>query len=239
MLETMLITGLAQSLIGGITGYMQSEALSKSQAAQAEQLKANVLDIKAEIERGEIETQEALKRIDTLINNTKGELKGIMEKQVGLASAQIQKQYRTGLQQTMEKLRTEYGQRRLMGEAGTEAGRKTALGMQKQAGEQESDLRERALLLISQQMANLGLKGGMMKEQRITQGQQFRLGALSNIWQLQNQAGILEAESKTDPMLGALAGISGGVPSIFTGIFGKTKQELGTPEKEKKTTKKG
>ena len=81
-------------------------------------------------------------------------------------------------------------------------------------------------------MANLGLQGGMMKEQRISQGQQFRLGALSNIWQLQNQAGKLEAEAKTSPILGALAGISGGVPSIIGGIFGKTKQELKTPEKD-------
>lgn len=215
------IAGLVVSTVmEGIFGFLAGSGRSKAQIAQAQQLKNNVAAIQSEIERGELEMNEALVRIDDLIDNTKGELKGVMENQVNLATKQIKDQYREGLRTTMQNIKQELGGRRLFGsEAGQAVRRKTAVGLQEQAGETVSNLRQKALNDIAAQMAQLNLKGGLLKESKREKQQQFRLGAIGEIMQLQNMAGTLETTAPS-PFLEAFKGaVTGGGAELLGKAF--------------------
>lgn len=217
---------VVNTLIGGITGYLQSSAASKQAKSQAQQLLNNVKQLEDEIKRGELDMQQALVRIDTLISTSKGEIKDVMEKQVNLATQEIKQQYKKGLESAMTEIRSELGQRRLFGsEAGQETRAKTAMGLAEQAGSQTSKLREQALNDIAKQMAELNLKGGLMKEGKREAYQQFRLQGIGEIMQLQNMANTLQS-SQASPFLGALAGAASGGFGDLIGQFFSPDEKL-------------
>jgi hypothetical protein len=217
--EVVMAVGL---IVGGVLqglGELASSALaSKSQRAQAQQMRNNVKALQDEIARGQIEMEEGIKRLDDLIATAKGEIKSVMEKQVDLAAAQLKKQYRTGLETAARDIGERFTRRGLGASEALAAGqRKTAVGLAKQAGEQATGMRERALSEISRQMTALDLKGGLAKEAKREAFQRFRLGALGEIMQLQNMAGTLERETPS-PFLAAFRGaVRGG----FGDLIGK------------------
>lgn len=221
---------ILNTLLGGVTSFLASGARSRAARSQAQRLKDNMGTLQREIERGEVNMNEALQRIDTLISSTKGELKGIMEKQVDQTVRDIKEQYQTGLKTAMDNIRQELGQRRLFGsEAGVAARRKTAGELGKGAQKEIAGSRERALNLISKQMAELNIKGGLMKEGERKAFQQFRLRGLGEMMQLGSMAGSMEEQGKASPWLAGLSGaVKGGLGSLIGEAF--------TPGEELKET---
>jgi hypothetical protein len=219
------------SIIGGLTNFLQTRAKNKATRSQAQQLINNARALQGEIARGEVNLQEAMTRIDTLIDTAKGEIKDVMEKQVNLATEDIKKQYREGLTTAMDAIRTELGQRRLLGTGfGQETRAKTAKQLAGQAEEQTARLRERAAAEIAKQMAALGLRGGLLKEAKRGEFEGFRLGTLGEVMQLQNMATALK-ESQASPALAAISGAAaGGLGDIISQFFtpGEELRETGT-----------
>jgi hypothetical protein len=208
------------TVLSGIEGLIAGEVGRTEKKAQAAQMRRNVELLQGEVERGEIELGEALKRIDTLIGTAKGEIKEVMENQVNLATKQIKDQYREGLATTMQNIRQELGQRGLAGsEFAQAARRKTAVGLTETAAKEVTGMRERALNEIARQMTALSLKGGLMKEGKREAFQQFRLGALGEIMQLQDMAGTLGRQADVSPLLSAFGAARGGIGQIIGGAL--------------------
>ena len=217
---------LFSSLIGGLTNYMSAKEGNRAAQAQAQQIMNNIAMIEKEVEAGRLRMKDALVRIDKLIKQTKGEVKDVMEKQVNQATEQITQQYRAGLETAMRDIRTELGQRRLFGsEAGAEARAKTAKGLTGQAGQQTTEMRERALNEIAKQMTQLNLTKQQMKQGERQAFQDFRLGALSEIMQMQNLATGLKS-SLASPGMAFLSGATKGGLGNLVGSFFTPKETL-------------
>ena len=224
---------IVSSLISGISGYLQTAAKNKAARAQAQQLLNNAEVLQQEIARGEVNLQQALGRIDTMISTAKGDIRNVMEKQVNLATRDIEKQYREGLKTAMDQIQQELGQRRLLGSGyGQETRAKTAKGMAKQAGEQTADIREKAANAIAEQMAKLELQGGLLKESKREGFEQFRTGALGEVLQLQTMAKSLKT-GQASPWLAAFAGTAPGIGQIAEQFFTPSEEyrETGTGSK--------
>ncbi len=208
---------LISSAIGGITSYLQTRAASREAKSQAQQLKNNMQALRAEIEKGEVDLAETLTRIDTLINNTKGELKAVMEDQVNQATTDIKQQYSKSLREAMQGIRSGMATRRLLGsEASVAATRRTTKEVEGQAEQNIANLRRSAANQIAAQIAQLNLKGGLLKEGQRAGQRQFRLSALSEIMQLGNLSGTLERQSATNPLLSIVAGAAPGLGSLVS-----------------------
>jgi hypothetical protein len=211
------IGGLITTAIGGITNYLQQKEISRQKKAEAQQLRNNMKRLEEEIKRGEVEMGDALQRIDTLISTTKGELKNVMETQVNLAVDDIKKQYSGALREAMQNIRSGLATRRLLGsEAGTAATRRTTKEVEAQAERNIATLRERAAAEIAGQMSKLSLEGGLLKEAERKGQRRFRLDTLSEIMQIENLAGTLEAQAKTNPLLSVIAGAAPGIGQLTT-----------------------
>ena len=225
MIVPMIVSGLIDGLIGGISAYSASKQQSAAAQAQADQVKQNVQQVKDLINSNEISMEDGLKRIDTLINSTKGELKNVLEKQADIASKQIQKQYSQALQQNLNNIRTSAVQRGLGGsEALMSSERKTASGLQDQANTQVSNLRQNAINKLNETIAGLNMKGGLLKEGKRDQFGNFKNNAMQNIFQLQNAQAGLESQAKANPWLAALSGAAGGIGTIASGFFKSNQQ---------------
>jgi len=209
----LLALGIIDTLIGGITGYMESEAISKAQKAQADQIRRNIQQIKDLIQENKIDMKEALKRIDTIINTSKGEIKKIMEEQVDAVVKDMQKSFQDWIRQ----YRSAMVQRRF--EPGSEAYTTAMRKSMKEQAEAVGRTREQALRDISRQMTELGLRGFEMKEAERKSFQQFRNVGLQQIWQLQNMVTALEQQAEVDPFLGFLKGGAVGASEIISSLF--------------------
>jgi hypothetical protein len=215
---TAIVAGtIVSTAIQGISAYMQTKAASREARAQAQQLKNNMQRLQEEIQKGEVDLQSAMARIDTLINNTKGELKTAMESQVDLAVKDIKEQYSRSLREGLQNIKSGLAQRRLLGaEAGVAATRRTTKEVEGQAERNIADLRQRAINQLTTQIAQLNLKGGLLKEGQREAQKQFRLGTLSEVMQLGNLAGTLERQADTNPLLAGLVGAAPGLAKLTT-----------------------
>lgn len=225
----MILAALFGAALGGLGSYIASSGRSKSEKAQAQQLRRNLATMQAEVEKliaeGKINLDEALQRIDTLISTTKGELREVMEKQVDLAVSDMKDRYGTALKTGMSNIRQDLGQRRLYGsQAGQEIRGKFATGLAEKESKDVSNLRERALNALSTQLSQLSLAGGQMKEGRIAgfekMSTNLRLGSLQQALQIGSMADTLDRQSQESPWGEIIGGaVEGGLPALLAGFF--------------------
>jgi len=219
-MAAVVAAGLISAVVSGISGFLSSRAASSSAKAQANQLKNNMTFLQGEINRGEIELGEALARIDTLIENTSGELRNVMETQVNQATRDIRSSIQSTLARATQEIRGELGARRLFGsEAGVAGRRKTTKEIEGQGEKQLSSLREQALNEIARQTANLKLQGGALKESERSKFKQFRLGALGEIMKLGNISLSLERQASANPFFAAIASAAPDIGGLIGGAL--------------------
>jgi len=211
MIEVLMVSGLINGLINGLSSYAQQKAISSAQKAQAKTIQNIIEQIKKELARNEIDTEEALKRIDTLIDKTKGTIKEIMEKQVN----QIAKEQQEAFEKAMREYRATQVQRRLAGsEAYTAGTRKMLTEQSKELG----DIREKLATALSGKELELEQQRFARKEAVREASKLFRLQGLQQIWQLQSAASGLSG-GMSPTTAGILGGLSGGIPQIIAGAF--------------------
>ena len=233
-----LLGGVFSGLLSGITGYYQSKNASAEAKAQAQQLSNNIKQLQGLVSENRIDMQEALKRIDTMIESTSGDLKKQMEKQLDIYSKNLQRQYTQGLNTIQNNLAKMYTQRGIVGGAATEAQNKGVSKLAEKQAFQEGQTRTTALNNLSRALTNLNTQGTQMKETARGNYQQFRNNALQQIWGIQNRISALNSVAGQNPYTSALisglggagAGISTGLGNLFAEAFTKKKaNETNTP----------
>ena len=221
--EMLVAGGLINAIFNGIGSYYEQSQRNKELDAQARALEQSAKEIQKAIDEGKIDIQEAIKRIDTLVSNTKGKLKQILERQINRAAIDLNKQFET----YMENLRTTYIQRGLPHLVRI-GGQK---GLEKQA-EELRKLRERGADIMAEKMIGMEWRAEGMRQNLLREMRNLNLWGTQQMAQLNARIEGLKASQANPWTAGLIGATKGGLGSLtsalyYGGLFGGTKSEKG------------
>ncbi len=217
---TATIAGTTAAIQGGVSGHQQQR--------QARAIRANARALQRELEQGEIRRDEAIERLNTMLNQTQGRLREILGEQMSSAIEEHTREYRQAVRVGTQQLRDAMTQRRL-GASGafTAASERMQSEMADQYTRATEQTRQQGLQQMQQMVSQLDSQRMQQSEAIRQQHQDFDFGITREIMKLDSMANRLFPEGAGAGFAAGRA-IGAGAEAAFTDstAFGLISKEL-------------
>jgi len=213
-----LILGLITAAVAGTTAAISGGVKAYKAKQQAQRIKANAEMLQGQIERGEIQKQEALKRLNTMIDQTSGELRDILGKQINDTIDRYTKQYEKALKIGTQQIKDAMIARRMGASEALLAG---TAQQSEQLGQQYTEsvenIQQAGLDKLYEAIRLLNEKRYGESEEIITDFENYKFGMENEIMQLENASESMFAAGGV-PGQAALGFLSGNLNKESIGM---------------------